>query len=290
MLLLLLSEPIYWTELDGETALVFRKWPLDLIGTVPIVEMMMVVGETWRCLLLGGGPTSLVVYLMQVLLPINERYDLLLEAEGVDEGLLLLLDRVFVRAVDRRLLKGELTLLVFHFRVFLGFDGRGDIPMEADCVSAVVPIGDRAVVAQAGLCPPALHHHLVVLMLACAPRRRPHKEHLLIGRSTCTRVLMTRLEWCIPSSDRPCGEMLYFCAVLAPSSRHILYLAQLSLLHPRCLSEPSCMIMSLCLHLLTDFQKFGDFSGLNVTRGHRLIVERLRVKVDGLVLVDGCMP
>lgn len=39
-----------------------------------------------------------------------------------------------------------------------------------------------------------------------------------------------------------------------------------------------------------DFDQFGDFARLNVTRRHRLVVERLRVEVNRLVLVDGRVP
>ena len=70
-----MREPINRTELDSEAALVLRQRSCP----VPVI-----VGQAGRSLLLCGGPAALIVNLMQVL-PVCKRYDLLLEAERVDQ-------------------------------------------------------------------------------------------------------------------------------------------------------------------------------------------------------------
>ena len=71
----IVRESIDWAQLDGETALVLRQRSC----TVSVI-----VGQTWRSLLLCGGPTALIINFMQVL-PVCERYNLLLETESVDQ-------------------------------------------------------------------------------------------------------------------------------------------------------------------------------------------------------------
>ena len=52
----LVSEPVYWTELDCEATLVFGERP-----SAPIL------GKRWCCFLLGRSPSTLVIDLVEVL-------------------------------------------------------------------------------------------------------------------------------------------------------------------------------------------------------------------------------
>ena len=58
-LLLLMCESIYRAQLDCEATLILGQGP----STVP----MVVVGETWRGLLLRSGPASLILNFVQIL-------------------------------------------------------------------------------------------------------------------------------------------------------------------------------------------------------------------------------
>ena len=59
LLLLLMCESIYRAQLDCEATLILGQGP----STVP----MVVVGETWRGLLLRSGPASLILNFVQIL-------------------------------------------------------------------------------------------------------------------------------------------------------------------------------------------------------------------------------
>lgn len=223
---LLVVETIYRAQLDRETALIFR----ERSSGIPFV-----FGQTRRRLLLCCRPPALILDLFRIInllqmvvlivlhagLPVGKRRDLLLEAQGVDERLLLFFDRVLVSAVDCGLLERELVLLV------LGLDGslglplhhrRGHVPMEADSVGAVVAIGDSAVVTKARLCSPAFH---LVLLAQATSMGRLVEKHLLIGGYVVER--------CIAIADGARREVLDLSAVLACAASHILHLAQLRL-------------------------------------------------------------
>lgn len=91
---------------------------------------------------------------MQVL-SVSKRYNLLLKAERIDERFLFFLDRVFVSAIDGRLLKAELMLLVlslYRGQLVLSLHhGSGHISMEAHCVGTILSIRNCTVVSDARL-------------------------------------------------------------------------------------------------------------------------------------------
>ena len=71
----LVSEPVYWTKLDRKATLIFGERP----GAISVI-----IWQTWRCLLLCGGPAALILDLMQVL-AVSKRNDLLFKAESIDQ-------------------------------------------------------------------------------------------------------------------------------------------------------------------------------------------------------------
>ena len=84
---------------------------------------------------------------MQVLSVSKGDY-LLLEAESVDERLLLFFDRVLIRAIDCRLFKREFILLILGLNRRLRLSlvhGCGHVPVETYCVRTVNAIGGSAV-------------------------------------------------------------------------------------------------------------------------------------------------
>lgn len=139
---------VYWAQLDREAALILRQWSL-----LPIFR------HARRRLWLGCRPSSLIFNIVQVL-SINEWSNLLLETESIDERLLLLLDRVFIRAINRWLFKRKLVLFVLNldrpYRLSL-HHWRGHISVETHRVGAVLPIRHRAVLPNAWLCAAPLH-------------------------------------------------------------------------------------------------------------------------------------
>lgn len=116
--------------------------------------------------------------------------------------------------------------------------------MKTDRVGAVVPVRNRAVMAETGLRSPPLD--LVLLARVTATLRWAHEEHLLV-------IGAAIFERCIPSPDRASREVLYLSAILAASTRDILDLAQLRL-HSRHLTKTCSMVLRLCLHLGPDFE------------------------------------
>ena len=116
--------------------MVFGQWPRR--SSVPVV-----LGQAWSGILLRCRPATLIFYLVQVLTILQGRY-LLLEAQCIDQGLLLLFDGVLVRAIKGRLFEAELVFLVFenlNRSVLLSMHHRrGDVSVETHGVCAVLAV------------------------------------------------------------------------------------------------------------------------------------------------------
>ena len=76
-------------------------------------------------------------------LPIDQRNYLLLEAECINQRLFLFFNGVLVSAIYGRFLEGELLLLILSLdrcQRFSCIHRSWHIPVETDCVGAVLPV------------------------------------------------------------------------------------------------------------------------------------------------------